>query len=165
MASASHVTIRKRVTVFFLVVSVVMSGLIGRLLYLQVYRSAWLTENAIDQRVREIPVEAKRGIIYDRLGRQLAVSVSAESVYAIPAEIRNPEETAARLAAILNLDAKSLAIKLKKRQAFTWVQRKVDTEIAQKIKLLNAPGIGLTQENRRYYPQDNLALNCNNKLN
>lgn len=157
MASASHVTIRKRVTVFFLVVSVVMAGLLGRLLYLQVYRSAWLTENAIDQRVREIPVEAKRGIIYDRLGRQLAVSVSAESVYAIPAEIRNPEETAARLAAILNLDAKSLAIKLKKRQAFTWVQRKVDTEIAQKIKLLNAPGIGLTQENRRYYPQDNLA--------
>lgn len=157
MASASHVTIRKRVTVFFLVVSVVMSGLIGRLLYLQVYRSAWLTENAIDQRVREIPVEAKRGIIYDRLGRQLAVSVSAESVYAIPAEIRNPEETAARLAAILNLDAKNLAIKLKKRQAFTWVQRKVDAEIAQKIKLLNAPGIGLTQENRRYYPQDNLA--------
>ena len=92
-----------------------MAGLLGRLLYLQVYRSAWLTENAIDQRVREIPVEAKRGIIYDRLGRQLAVSVSAESVYAIPAEIRNPEETAARLAAIFEFGCQKSSDKAQKK--------------------------------------------------
>ncbi len=59
----------------------------------------------MDQRIREIPVEAKRGIIYDRTGRELAVSVSTESVYAIPAEIKNAEETAAKLAAILALGA------------------------------------------------------------
>lgn len=157
MASASHVTIRKRVTVFFLVVSIVMCGLLGRLVYLQFYKSAWLTENATDQRIRDIPVEAKRGIIYDRLGRELAVSVSAESVYAIPAEIRNPEETAAKLAALLNLNPQTLAAKLKKRQAFTWVQRKIDNETAKKLKLMAIPGIGVTQENQRYYPHDNLA--------
>lgn len=157
MASASHVTIRKRVTVFFLVVSIVMCGLMGRLVYLQFYKSAWLTENATDQRIRDIPVEARRGIIYDRLGRELAVSVSAESVYAIPAEIRNPEDTAAKLAALLNLNPQTLAAKLKKRQAFTWVQRKIDSETAKKVKLLAIPGIGVTQENQRYYPHDNLA--------
>lgn len=157
MASASHVTIRKRVTVFLLVVTVVIGGLICRLGYLQFYRSAWLAENATDQRVRDIPVEAKRGIIYDRMGRELAVSVSAESVYAIPAEIRNPEETAAKLAAILALDPNNLAVKLKKRQAFTWVKRKLDAETARQVKLLNLPGIGLTQESQRHYPNDNLA--------
>ena len=112
MASASHVTIRKRIVVFLLIGSLVMAGLMTRLVYLQFYRSSWLTENALDQRIRDIPVEAKRGIIYDRLGRELAISVSAESVYAIPAEIRNPEETAAILAAILNLDRNKLTVKL-----------------------------------------------------
>ncbi len=157
MASVSHVTIRKRVAFLFLVISVIMMGLIGRLLYLQFYKSAWLSENAVDQRIREIPVEAKRGIIYDRHGRELAVSVSTESVYAIPAEIRNPEETAVRLAAILALDENNLKNKLKKRQAFTWVKRKIDAETARQVQMLNLPGIGLTQESQRYYPNDNLA--------
>ncbi|SDE87079.1 stage V sporulation protein D [Sporomusa acidovorans] len=157
MASVSHVTIRKRVALLFLFISVIMMGLIGRLLYLQFYKSAWLSENAIDQRIREIPVEAKRGIIYDRNGRELAVSVSTESVYAIPAEIRNPEETAAKLAAILALDENNLTNKLKKRQAFSWIKRKVEPELARQVKMLNLPGIGLTQESQRYYPHDNLA--------
>ncbi|SCM80551.1 Stage V sporulation protein D [uncultured Sporomusa sp.] len=157
MASVSHVTIRKRVAFLFLVISVIMVGLIGRLLYLQFYKSAWLSENAVDQRIREIPVEAKRGIIYDRNGRELAVSVSTESVYAIPAEIRNPEETAASLAAILALDETNLKNKLKRRQAFTWIKRKIDAETARKVQLLNIPGIGLTQESQRHYPNDNLA--------
>ncbi|MDF2874894.1 MAG: spoVD 1 [Sporomusa sp.] len=157
MASVSHVTIRKRVACLFLIISVIMMGLIGRLLYLQFYKSAWLSENAVDQRIREIPVEAKRGIIFDRHGRELAVSVSTESVYAIPAEIRDHEETAARLAAILALDETNLKNKLKKRQAFTWIKRKIDPDIARQVQMLNLPGIGLTQESQRYYPHDNLA--------
>ena len=157
MASAAHVTIRKRVAFLFLFVALIMVGLGCRLVYIQFFKSSWLTENAIDQRIRDIPVEAKRGVIYDRNGRELAVSASSESVYAIPAEIRDADETAAKLAAILTLDGDKLATKLKKRQAFTWIKRKIDTESALVIKKLNLPGIGLTQETRRYYPNDNLA--------
>jgi stage V sporulation protein D (sporulation-specific penicillin-binding protein) len=157
VASASHVTIRRRAAVLFLFVVLVMVGLVGRLVYLQSYRSPWLTEGATDQRVREIPVEARRGVIYDRHGRELAVSISSESVYAIPAEIRNPEETAARLAAILTLDRETLAAKLKKRQSFLWVKRKIDDDVALEVRKLGLPGIGLTQENRRHYPQGRLA--------
>lgn len=157
MASASHVTIRKRVALFLFISSLVIFCLMSRLVYLQFYKSSWLTENAIDQRIREIPVEAKRGIIYDRLGRELAISISTESVYAIPAEIRNHEETAAKLAAILNLDTNKLLSKLKRRQAFTWIERKIDADLAKRVKQLNLPGIGLTQESQRYYPNDRLA--------
>jgi len=57
----------------------------------------------------------------------------------------------------LALDKDKLAEKLKKRQAFIWLQRKVDDEVARSIKMLNLPGIGLTQESRRSYPNDNLA--------
>jgi stage V sporulation protein D (sporulation-specific penicillin-binding protein) len=128
-----------------------------RLMYLQFYKSTWLTENALDQRIRDIPVEAKRGTIFDRNGKELGVSVSTESIYAIPAEIMDVDETAAKLAAILALDKDKLAAKLKKRQAFTWIKRKVDNTMAANVKVLNLPGIGLTQESRRYYPNENLA--------
>ncbi|MBP2644868.1 MAG: spoVD 1 [Firmicutes bacterium] len=157
MASASHVTVRKRATVLFLFIAIVMVGLVGRLAYLQFFQSHWLTENATDQRVREIPVEAKRGIIYDRNGKELAVSVNTESVYAIPAEIVKADETAAKLAAILALDTDKLSLKLKRRQAFTWIKRKISETEAAAIKELDLPGIGLTQEGRRQYPYDNLA--------
>ncbi|MCX7780026.1 MAG: stage V sporulation protein D [Negativicutes bacterium] len=157
MPTASHVIVRKRIVFFLCIVCLVMTGLAGRLFFLQFFKSPWLTENAIDQRVREIPVEAKRGMIFDRNGRELAVSVSSASVYAIPAEIRNADETAAKLAAILNLDSNKLAAKLKKRQAFTWVQRKIENETARAVQRLNLPGIGITQESQRYYPHENLA--------
>ncbi|VBB06225.1 stage v sporulation protein d [Lucifera butyrica] len=157
MASASHVTIRKRVAFLFLFVAVIMLGLSCRLMYLQLFKSSWLSENATDQRIREIPVEAKRGFIYDRNGKELAISVSTESVYAIPAEIHNPDETAAKLAAILALDSNRLAANLKKHQAFIWIKRKVDEKTARAVKVLDLPGIGLTEESRRYYPHDNLA--------
>ena len=157
MPSATHVTIRKRVAFLFLFVALIIVGLSCRLMYIQFFKSAWLSENAIDQRIRQIPVEAKRGIIYDRNGKELAVSVSTESVYAIPAEIRDADETAAKLAAILALDRDKLAEKLKKRQAFTWIKRKIDAEAALAVKKLDLSGIGLTQESQRYYPHDNLA--------
>ena len=104
MALSTHVTIRKRVTCLFLFIAVIMTVLGFRLMYLQFFKSNWLSENALDQRIRDIPVEAKRGIIFDRNGRELGVSISTESVYAIPAEILDVDETAAKLAAILALD-------------------------------------------------------------
>lgn len=157
MALSTHVTIRKRVACLFLFVAAIMVALGFRLVYLQFFKSNWLTENALDQRIRDIPVESKRGTIFDRNGRELGVSISTESVYAIPAEIADVDETAAKLAAILILDKDKLSEKLKKRQAFMWIKRKVDSEVGQAVKGLNLSGIGLTQESRRYYPQENLA--------
>ncbi|MDR3590081.1 MAG: penicillin-binding transpeptidase domain-containing protein [Negativicutes bacterium] len=55
------------------------------------------------------------------------------------------------------LDASELANKLKRRQAFTWIKRKVDEPAALAVKKLNLPGIGITQESRRQYPYDTLA--------
>jgi len=62
--------------------------------------------------------------------------------------------------AILALDSEKLASKLKRRQAFTWIMRKVDPDTASKIKQLNLPGVGFTQEGKRHYPYDNLAAHA-----
>jgi stage V sporulation protein D (sporulation-specific penicillin-binding protein) len=157
VASASHGTVRKRVIFLFLLMAVAMGGLVVRLGYLQLFHSTWLAENATDQRIRDIPVEAKRGIIFDRTGKELAVSMSTESIYAIPAEIKNVQETAAKLAAILALNEEHLSKLLQRHQAFTWVKRKVDSNVARQIQALEFDGIGITQESRRYYPQEELA--------
>lgn len=126
LASTAHVVIRKRVALFFVLFTMLLSGLGLRLVYLQGYQNEWLTERAEDQRIRLIPVEAKRGTIYDRNGKILAESVSALSVYAIPAEVENITESAAALAAVLNLDAEKIAKKLARRQSFVWLARRVD---------------------------------------
>lgn len=57
----------------------------------------------------------------------------------------------------LALDASDLAPKLKRRQAFIWLKRKVDESAALAVKSLNLPGVGVTQESRRQYPYDTLA--------
>lgn len=157
MTAAAHGTARKRITQLFVLAICIISGLFFRLLYLQLYRCDWLTDNAVDQRIRHIPIEAKRGTVYDRNGQVLGTSISSESVYAIPAEIRNVEETAAKLAALLLSDEESLKKKLKRRQAFTWLARRIDGPVAAQIKEMALPGIGVTQETRRYYPHESLA--------
>lgn len=157
VGASSHVVIRKRVALLFLVVALVMCGLVGRLVVVQFFKSSWLLEKAIDQRVRDIPVEAKRGTIYDRNGKEMAIAINVESVYAIPAEITDREKTASQLASILNLEQDQILRKIKQRSAFVWLQRKIDPEKARQVKNINLPGIGLTQESRRHYPQSTLA--------
>ena len=152
LASTAHVVIRKRVALFFVLFAVLLMGLGFRLVYLQGYQNEWLAKRAEDQRVRLIPVEAKRGTIYDRNGKILAESVSALSVYAIPAEVENVSETAAALAAVLNLDAEKIEKKLARRQSFVWLARRIDTKTADAVRALRLVGVDVSEESRRTYP-------------
>ena len=81
---------RKRVYILFLLLTSVFAALVLRLLWLQIVRGPELHARALEQRMRPVPVDPRRGTIYDRNMRELAVSISADSVYAIPAEVRDP---------------------------------------------------------------------------
>lgn len=157
LASTAHVVIRKRVALFFLLFAVLLMGLGARLVYLQGWQNEWLTERAQDQRIRLIPVEAKRGTIYDRSGKILAESVSALSVYAIPAEVQSETESAAALAAVLNLDAEKVEAKLRRRQSFVWIARRIDEETAASVRALRLAGIGVSEESKRTYPNGHIG--------
>jgi cell division protein FtsI (penicillin-binding protein 3) len=131
-----------------------------RLVQLQVFGRESFARQAARQSERTINLDPRRGPIVDRFGKQLAVSVDAESIYAVPQEVREPARTAALLARALELDAparRELQALLQRNRAFVWVRRKVDPVKARAVRDLQLEGIGFLTENRRYYPRRELA--------
>lgn len=152
--------VRKRIATLFFLFTIILFLLSFRIFWVQFVRGAELSQKAIQNRMRDIPVESKRGIIYDRNGNELAISISADSVYAIPAEIRKSgkeKEIAAGLAQILGMDETKLLEKITKHSSFEWVKRQIEPEKAKQIRELKYPGIDLTEESRRFYPKGTLA--------
>ena len=130
--------------------SVVM---IVRLVQLQVLGRESFQRQAARQSERTINLDPRRGPILDRNGRPLAVSVDAESIYAVPQEIHEPDKTAATLARALGLDAaarRELVALLQRNRAFVWVRRKLDPRVTRGVRDLQLDGIGFLTETRRY---------------
>lgn len=157
MPRLPRVLIQKRIYIMLIVIFVASLGLIGRLVYLQLYSNQFFQGKAMEQRLLPIPVDARRGTIYDRNGIPLAISVSANAVYAIPAEVDNREATAEAVANILDLDYDFVLDRISKRSASEWLKKRVATENAQAILELNLPGIGVIENPERFYPYGSVA--------
>jgi stage V sporulation protein D (sporulation-specific penicillin-binding protein) len=157
------IVIRKRIAKLCFLFGLFLCVLAGRSFWLQVVQGAELTAQAESNRTQTIPVDARRGIIYDRNQNELAISISTDSVYAIPARIKNEEAvaTAQALADILQLDAQTVTDKLLRNSTFEWIKRQISPEQAETIqaaiKAEQLKGIDLTQENRRFYPKGTMA--------
>ncbi|HXK12502.1 MAG TPA: penicillin-binding transpeptidase domain-containing protein [Vicinamibacteria bacterium] len=132
-----------------------------RLVHLQVLGREFFVQQGARQSERTLNLDPRRGPILDRSGRPLAVSVDAESLYAVPQDVTDPQAAAAALARALSLDAagrREVLAKLQQRsRAFAWVQRKVDPTTARRVRELQLEGVGFLTEHRRYYPQRELA--------
>ncbi len=147
--------VRKRIAALFFLFTLGIFLLGGRIFWVQFVRGAELSEKAEQNRMRDEPVASKRGIIYDRNGNELAISVSADSVCASPADVivsKKEKEIAHKLAALLDMDEEKLLKTLTKRTSFVWVKRQIKPEQAQKIREMDLPGIRLTEESHRQYP-------------
>jgi len=158
---AWRITLKRRLVVA-VVVLVAWSGAIeARLVYLQVGRHAELTERAERQQLRTVETAAKRGDILDRDGRVLAYSVEADSIYAVPTEISDPDAAAAALCRALAdcgaRERQTLAERIRRGRAFVYVRRQVTPDDARRVSALDLEGIGFMKENRRFYPNKDLA--------
>ncbi len=157
MAKITYLAVKKRIAALFLAATAIVVFLAFRMVFLQIYRTDWLSSKAWDQRMRPIQVDAKRGTIYDRNGIEMAVSVSAEAIYAVPAEIRNPEETAWKLAEVLGLRKEFIYKRITRFSAAEWIKKGVTPEEARSVRYLGLPGIGVVENPQRYYPNGSLA--------
>ncbi len=128
-----------------------------RLVYLQIFAYGSFEHRAQHQQQRTEEVAARRGIIYDRAGRELAMSVAVDSAFAVPTEIPDLASSLSLIARITKADPRELLAKCKAGHTFCWVARKADQETADRIRSLNLRGIYFQKESKRYYPKRDLA--------
>ena len=128
-----------------------------RLIYLQVFRYGDFEQRAQHQQQRSIDVSPKRGIIYDRGGHELAMSMLVDSAFAVPTEIPDLPNTISLIARITREDPRVVLADCRGRKTFCWVARKGDTQTIRRIRDLNLQGIHYQKEAKRFYPNHELA--------
>jgi cell division protein FtsI (penicillin-binding protein 3) len=148
---------RGRIIAVLLLIGLGFVCVAARLVQLQVIDRSRLAARAERQQEQVVSLEPQRGTIFDRAGRELAVSMAVDSVYGIPSKVDNPRALAQRLSPILREDQRSLTRKLSGDRHFVWLSRKVDPAKAEKVKLLDVEEIRLRSEMRRFYPNKSLA--------
>ncbi|QYR20090.1 stage V sporulation protein D [Paenibacillus sp. sptzw28] len=156
----SNVTVRRRLFAALIIAVLAFTVLAGRLGYVQLYKGQELAAKAEDSWRREIPFSAKRGEIWDRNGTKLAYNISSPTVMAIPAQIKDPKETATQLASVLDMAADKVFATITKKQLIVRIQpggRKITTEKAQQVRDLSLPGVVVAEDNKRYYPMGSFA--------
>jgi len=128
-----------------------------RLVWLQVFSYGEFTRHASRQQQQSIEVSAARGNIYDRHGNSLAMSVSVDSIFAVPSAIPDIHNVAVILSKVLKADRAEIENRLRASRAFAWVARKVDSETSARIRSMNLKGIYFQKESKRFYPKRELA--------
>ena len=129
----------------------------ARLVYLQIFRYGSFVKQAEHQQQREIPLSAKRGVIYDRAGRELAMSVLVDSAFAVPTEVKDLPTAISLITRITGEDRNVVLADCRAHKTFCWVARKADDETVERIKSLNLQGIHFQKEPKRFYPARDLA--------
>lgn len=155
-----YVVMRKRIAFLFLCVCAFLVVLVVRLGFVQLAQGAILSDKADESHFRGVPVASKRGNIEDRNGEVLAMSVSTETVYAIPAQVRSSKRTPEiiqTLSGLLGMTPAEVEGKVTKRSALEYVKKRVTPEVAAQVRALELPGIGITEDSVRYYPNGILA--------
>ena len=152
---------KRRLTFFFIIICLMLSSLVFRLGWIQIVNSEKYRQIALEQQTRDIPIPAKRGIIFDRKGKELAVSASTSTIWARPSEVLNNKdvsETARMLSEILGEPQENiLEVITKKNVNLIRVAKWVEKEKADRIREENFEGIWIAEDNKRVYPFGSFA--------
>jgi cell division protein FtsI (penicillin-binding protein 3) len=142
------------------------TGLIAvRLGWLQVVRNTDFVHRAAMQQQRTFEVAPRRGMMYDRNLRELAVTVQADSVFAVPSELGENRASAAEILSEIvhanphdNFTSKQqMLARFNASKNFAWVARRLDSGTAERVRELNLKGVYFQKEFKRFYPNNDLA--------
>jgi cell division protein FtsI (penicillin-binding protein 3) len=136
-----------------------------RLFWLQVVRHGEFEERALNQQQRTFEVAPRRGVLYDRNLRELAMTVLVDSIYAVPSELgENRPEDAAILSKVVHTDPldryttdQRMLARFNDSRNFAWVARRVTPDVADRVRELNLKGVYFQKEFKRFYPDADLA--------
>jgi cell division protein FtsI (penicillin-binding protein 3) len=148
---------RFRLLLIFGLAAVWMAAVVVRLSFLQLFQYQEYLARANRQQERMIEISPMRGVIYDRNGHELAMSIPVDSCFADPDEISDPEMAARLLSRILAKPEENIEERLKSSRSFVWIARKITPQQKARIEALNLRGIYFQKENKRFYPEHKLA--------
>jgi cell division protein FtsI (penicillin-binding protein 3) len=129
----------------------------AKAVHLQVYRSPWLAKKASSQYEQSLKSSGKRGTVYDRNLREMAVTIDVTSIGARTSKIKQPKAASRALAKILKADRRYILKKLRSKGPFVWIKRQASPKETAAVKSLNLEGIEFVPERNRFYPNKTLA--------
>ena len=148
---------RKKIFIVALAVFTAFLLLFGRLAYLMIVKSDYYYQKAEALHERERSIKAKRGVIYDRNGIELAGNKPVCSISVIHAQITDPEEVIKQLCLVLDLDREEVEKKVGRNSIREKIKSNVEKATADRLRKMNLDGVMIDEDYKRYYPYDTLA--------
>ncbi|MEN6469484.1 MAG: penicillin-binding transpeptidase domain-containing protein [Smithella sp.] len=157
MAADSKKWLKFRLASILAIFLILFIALLSRAFQLQVLSGEKLKKLAVRQHITTLPIQSERGMIYDRNGEKLAMSVLADSVCADPTRINDQVKVSRQVAAILNLDYATVFKRISEPKSFCWLARKISQQQAAQVEAADIEGVFLIKEPKRFYPNGQLA--------
>lgn len=163
LSKAQHMRQRRRSLVFIAIVIFGFFVISVRLINLMVFEHKRLTQKAEGQYLKRVTLTPQRGVIWDRTGREIALNIETDSLYAVPVDVEDRGELSRHLAPVIKVSAERLSniLSNKKRKGFVWLARKLGEDSSRRVGVLREKmkfkGINLLTEMKRYYPKSQLA--------
>lgn len=151
------ITVKKRLLFLLIIFTLAFAGLTGRLAFIQIVNSSNYQKKAMEQWTKDVKIPSKRGIIYDRNGKKLAISATAYEITVCPAQVKDKEAVAKALSEALQMDKTELLEKVSKNQMSVTIKKKVDGEIVKVLREKELEGVIYSEDSKRFYPQRNFA--------
>lgn len=160
---------RRRAALMLALFVLATLGLVARLAWLQLIQGEEYARMAYIGQTRQQQIRPKRGSIYDRNGKGLAISAEVDTVSANPPMLRketaeNPEivpQLADKLATLLSLDREEVYAKLTAADSYVFIARKIDKAVGAEVRAyLQSVKIGsvyVDADSKRFYPKGHLA--------
>ena len=144
---------QKRLLAMLLLLISLFVLLIGRLFFLQVVEAKFLQTRAEEQWTRDLPINAERGIIYDRNGIALAMSYTTYDIYVRHSNVTDENEVASLLSKKLDIDFDTVFKKVSNAKVSeSLIKMQVKAEVAKELKNSGVSGIYYSENTKRFYP-------------
>jgi cell division protein FtsI/penicillin-binding protein 2 len=143
--------------IFFIAIHILLTIIVIRLMYLQIYRHDFFKNKLDDQLKRIVKLYPNRGNIFDRNKKPLALTSTSYSIYATPYQIKDKFIFSKEIAYILKTHPKKIFKIISSKSPFVWVKRKVSPEIKKQLEELKLVGINYIKVEKRVYPNKSLG--------
>ncbi|BDF05159.1 peptidoglycan D,D-transpeptidase FtsI family protein [[Clostridium] hylemonae] len=148
---------KKKIFVVFICASVIILGLVGRLVYLMVFDAEYYQEKAESLHERERDIKAARGEIVDAGGTVLATNKTVCTISVVHSQLKDPEGVIAALCAELDMDEDTVRKKVEKVSSMERIKTNVEKATGDRIRELELDGVKVDEDFKRYYPYNELA--------